>query len=99
MDENRFRKVERAMDGLTCSVNEAQDLCLLLLSGRVSAEERKDIANELQSKLSDITDTADTIYSQCEEDYAEGEDSVDTEVYAPVLDRLPLAHQVRSLFG
>ena len=96
MDDKRFSKVGRTTDALTCAVDEAQDLCLALLSGKVSAEQRKDLANEIQSRLNEISDAADTIYSQCEEDYAEGEDLVDTEVYASVLNRLPLAHQVRT---
>lgn len=96
MDDKRFSKVGRVMDALTCAVDEAQDLCVCLLSGKVSAEQRKDLANEIQSRLGEITDAADTIYAQCEADYAEDEDLVDTEVYASVLNRLPLAHQVRT---
>ncbi len=84
------------MDELTCAVDEIRETARELLKSKVSAEERKQLADTILQETKYVSDAADTIYAQCEEDYAEGDDLFDREVYAPVVNRLPLAHQVRT---
>ncbi len=99
MDEQRFNKVERVMDELTGAVDEIRELAQELLSAKGISDNCKNLADHILQETEFVADAADTIYAQCEESYAEGEELVDTEVYARVLDRLPMAHQASSRGG
>lgn len=80
------------MDELTCAVDEIRETARELLKSKVSAEERKQLADTILQETKYVSDAADTIYAQCEEDYA----AVDIDVYRTVLRRFPPVNQVRT---
>lgn len=100
MNDQRFRKIERIIDTLGCAVDEAEESAVSLQHAEKStAKAVWNGAADIRDRLREISDAVDSIYKECEAanaEYGAQEGIVDTEVYAPVLDRLPPAHQVRT---
>lgn len=96
MNDKQFSQVGRVIDDIGCIVLDIQDAARELLKSKVSADERKKRADFILQQTEFVSDATSAIYSECEESYAEGEEMVDTAVYASVLNRLPLASQVRT---
>lgn len=100
MNDKRFSKVGNIIDALGCAVDEAEESAVSLQhAGKPTAKAVWNGAADIRDRLREISDAVDSIYKECEAAYAEHEereDLVDTEVYASVLNRLPMAHQVRT---
>lgn len=98
MNETRFSKVGNIIDALGCAVDEAEESAVSLQhAGKPTAKAVWNGAADIRDRLREISDAVDSIYKECEAAYAEHEeqeDIVDTEVYAPVLDRLPRENHV-----
>lgn len=102
MNDQRFGKIERLIDALGDAVDVADEYAVSLQrAGKPDATVVWNNAAGIRSRLREISDAVDSIYNVCEEEHAEQEGIVNAEVYAPVLDRLPPAHQVRTdqIFG
>lgn len=97
MNDQRFSNIGRIIDALGCAVDEAEESAVSLQhAGKLTAKAVWNGAADIRDRLREISDAADSLYRECEVDYAEDEDSVDKEVYGPVLDRLPPVQQVRT---
>lgn len=100
MNDKRFSKVGNIIDALGFAVEEAEDSAVSLQhAGKPTAKAVWNGAADIRDRLREISDAVDAIYKECEADYAEDEDLVDTKVYAPVLDRLPRENHVSPRGG
>lgn len=97
MNDQRFSKIGRIIDALGCAVGEAEESAVSLQhAGKPTAKAVWNGAADIRDRLREISDAADSLYRECEADYAEDEELVDTEIYAPVLNRLPPVNHVRT---
>ena len=90
MNDQRFSKIGRIIDALGCAVDEAEESAVSLQhAGKPTAKAVWNGAADIRDRLREISDAADSLYRECEADYVEDEELVDTAVYALVLNRLP----------
>lgn len=95
MNDQRFSKIGRIIDALGCAVGEAEESAVSLQhAGKPTAKAVWNGAADIRDRLREISDAVDSLYRECEADYAEDEELVDTAVYGSVLNRLPLENHV-----